>query len=222
MICYDVLLHGYMYVVYRNRYVQDIQDFLTALEQAELKAKEWEWKWNCMAEQAEANFLKLEQAEARVKDLEIKVRAYEEENPNIAYDCGKRIKELEGKIKPLKNALRSCMNELLKDCVSPELQDYFDYVKDLKSRLAAAESLHDLYVSETAKQINDLKLYKEATQNKESERERQLAAAREGFMEILGAIDNHELHHDYQIATETIRCILQRTLAQIGGGDGRS
>lgn len=37
------------------------------------------------------------------------------------------------------------MNELLKDCVSPELQDYFDYVKVLQSRLAAArEGLEEI------------------------------------------------------------------------------
>lgn len=32
-----------------------------------------------------------EQAEARVRELEIKVMVYEEENPNIAYDCGEKV-----------------------------------------------------------------------------------------------------------------------------------
>lgn len=35
----------------------------------------------------------------------------------------------------LKQALRSCMNELLKDSMSPEVKDYFDYVKALRAEI---------------------------------------------------------------------------------------
>jgi hypothetical protein len=43
------------------------------------------------------------------------------------------------KVAELKQALRSSMNELLKDTVSPELQDYFDYVSELRNKIAELE-----------------------------------------------------------------------------------
>ena len=66
--------------------------------------------------------------EAKVKELEARDEVWREKKRVLENDLAKQ----EAEIKRLKQALRSSMNELLKDSISPEVGDYFDYVKKLE------------------------------------------------------------------------------------------
>lgn len=66
--------------------------------------------------------------EAKVKELEERDEVWREKKRVLENNLAKQ----EAEIKRLKQTLRSSMNELLADSISPEVGDYFDYVKKLE------------------------------------------------------------------------------------------